>query len=86
MAATTLKAKKPTKVADPQLSDGRLVEDALLNWRALCDALGTATEEDTKTLMEWEKSHKNRESFKIRLFGKFSELRTERERKEYLGT
>lgn len=76
------KAVKPTGV----LSTGQDADDVLLNWRSLTSSIGSLTEEDLKVLMQYEATHKNRDSFKVRLFGSFSEVRTARERKEYLGT
>ncbi len=78
----TVKAVKPTGV----LSTGQDADDVLLNWRSLTSSIGSLTEEDLKVLMQYEATHKNRDSFKVRLFGSFSEVRTARERKEYLGT
>lgn len=78
----TVKAAKPTGV----LSTGQDADDVLLNWRSLTSSIGSLTEEDLKVLMQYEATYKNRDSFKVRLFGSFSEVRTARERKEYLGT
>ena len=83
-----LAGKKTAKVVKPTgvLSTGQDADDILLNWRSLTSAIGSRTEDDLKVLMQFEAAHKNRDSFKVRLFGSFSELRTTRERKEYLGT
>ena len=77
-------AKKPAPESRT-LSTGDTPDDVLLNWRSMSRALPDLTEDEVKFLMGYEARNKNRLSFKQRLFGRFSDMRTERERSAYLG-
>lgn len=57
----------------------------LTNWRSLNDALAKATEQQCSALLDAEKKGDNRPTFLMRIYGKFSVLRANRERQELLG-
>jgi uncharacterized protein YbgA (DUF1722 family) len=56
----------------------------LANWTALNDALRTIDEKRCRQLLEREKNNKRRVAFLMRIYGKFNQLRCDRERRELL--
>jgi hypothetical protein len=53
-----------------------------LNWRDLNAALKTCSELEAETMLKQEREGKNRPAWLMRIYGRFSLLRTERERAE----
>lgn len=56
--------------------------EVLKNWRTLRTALASTTEEEASQLLQLEKLGQNRPTFLHRIYGRFSVLRSERERRE----
>ncbi len=74
-----------TKSKEEFLSNLKTPEETLKAWRTLCDDLPDLEEKEVKILMAYEKKHKARPAYMSRLFGRYSVLLLERERKAYLG-
>lgn len=58
---------------------------ALASWRTMRQALETATEAQCLEMLDAERKGENRATFLMRIYGRYSMLRTERERRELLG-
>jgi len=65
------------------MTDEKLTKDkamALLDdWKALSEFLRTATEDDSKRLLDLEKKTRNRESIAKRIFMRYNRMRRRRE-------
>lgn len=59
-------------------------DQALLNWTTLNAALKEIDEKKCRQLLEREKTNKRRVAFLMRIYGKFNQLRCDRERRELL--
>lgn len=59
--------------------------NATANWRALMEALPSLSEKECEKLLKEEVKGQGRKKFIERLHSRFSRLRNEREREEYLS-
>ena len=60
------------------------IDQILLNWTTLNSALKDIDEKLCKQLLDREKSMKRRVAFLMRIYGKYNQLRCDRERRELL--
>lgn len=58
----------------------------LQNWTTLLKYFKEATEQDIWKLLEYEVRHRKRISFSLRIYGRASDLRLKREKKQMLST
>jgi len=61
------------------------IDEALANWRATAKCLSKADEDSTKQLLDHERNGKSRPLFLNKIYGRYSKLRAERERRELLN-
>jgi hypothetical protein len=61
-------------------------EEALSNWLNMNNALRTATEEECFKLLLHEKENRQRLAFMLRIYGRYNQLRAQRERMELFNT
>lgn len=64
--------------------DEEKLDRALASWRALRIAMEKATEAELKQLLDREKGTTCRPNFLMKVYGRYSVLRAERERREIL--
>lgn len=60
------------------------LDQLLLNWTTLNDALRNIGEKKCRQLLDREKSNRRRVAFLLRIYGKYNQLRCDRERRELL--